>query len=72
MLVLRERSQGKSEYRQQRAVSGRMITDLEMNGTLRGAAEEFNFCINRTPQDVLFAECIRSSPPRHARCAPVA
>ena len=29
-----------------RAASGRMVTDLEMNGVLRGAVEEFNLCKN--------------------------
>ena len=57
---LRERQQGKSPAAQNRAVSGRMITDIEMNGTLRGAVEEFNLSINANSHDVLAAECIRT------------
>ena len=37
MLRLRELHKGRSEYQQQRAVSGRMITDIEMNATIHGA-----------------------------------
>ena len=37
-----------------------MITDLEMNGTYRGAVEIFNLCRHLHPQDVLMAECIRT------------
>ena len=62
MLRLRELHKGRSEYQQQRAVSGRMITDIEMNGTIRGAVEEFHLCINLRGNDALFAECIRSFP----------
>ena len=53
MHVLRARNEGKSEFQQQRAVSGRMITDIEMNGTLRGAVEEYwNGCtlFRRSPR----------------------
>ena len=39
MLALRSRVEGKTPQQQQRAVSGRMITDIEMNGTVRGAVE---------------------------------
>ena len=53
MYVLRERQQNKSEREVQRAVSGRMVTDIEMNGTLRGAVEEYNLCVNLRPNDVL-------------------
>ena len=60
MYKLRERQHGKSEFEQQRSVSGRMITDIEMNGTLRGAVEEFNLCMNLRANDVFFAECIRT------------
>ena len=65
MYKLRERQEGKSEFEQQRGVSGRMITDIEMNGTLRGAVEEFNLCMNLRATDVLFAECIRNFPTVH-------
>ena len=60
MHTLRERQHGKSQKQAQRAVSGRMITDIETNGTLRGAVEEFQLCINLRSNDVLFAECIRT------------
>ena len=62
MHKLRELHKDKSEYQQQRAVSGRMITDIEMNGTVRGAVEGFNLCINLRRNDALFAECIRNFP----------
>ena len=60
MHALRIRQVGKTEHQQQRAVSGRMLTEIEMNGTLRGAVEEANLCINLNPHDVLFAECVRT------------
>ncbi len=60
MYVLRAKSELKSATQQQRAASGRMITDIEMNGTIRGAAEVFNLCVNLRRNDVLFAECIRT------------
>ena len=60
MHVLRAKTEAKSATQQQRAASGRMITDIEMNGTLRGAVEEFNLCVNLRANDVLFAECIRT------------
>ena len=60
MLALRKKKEGRSEKEQQRAVSGRMITDIEMNGTLRGAVEEFNLCRNLRRGDFLFAECFRT------------
>ena len=62
MKTLRAGLVDSTPFKQQRGVSGRMVTDIEMNGTLRGAVEEFNLCINLTPQDALFAECIRSFP----------
>ena len=60
MHVLRNKNEGKSEFEQQRAVSGRMITDIETNGTLRGAVEQYNLTTNLRANDVLFAECIRT------------
>ena len=60
MHVLREKLTNKSAAEQQRAVTGRMITDLEMNGTLRGAVELFNLTRNMRAGDVLFAECVRT------------
>ena len=65
MYTLRDRVQGKSQFQKQRAVSGRMVTDIEMNGTMRGAVEEHNLCINLRKNDVLFAECIRTFPTVH-------
>jgi hypothetical protein len=57
---LRHKIQSQSQTAKQRAVSGRMITDLEMNGTYRGAVEIFNLCRNLRNNDVLFAECTRT------------
>ena len=62
MYVLRAKQAGKSDLEQQRAVTGRMVTDIDMNGTLRGVVEQFNLCANLRHNDVLFAECIRSFP----------
>ena len=45
-----------------------MTTDIEMNGTLRGAVEEFNLCVNLKANDVLFAECTRTFPTAHVNC----
>ena len=45
---------------QARAVTRHMITDLEMKGTLRGAVECFNLCVNLREADSLFQECIRT------------
>ena len=60
MYTLREKHSGSSEQKQQRAVSSRMITDIEMNGTVRGAVEVYNLAKNIRPNDCLFAECIRT------------
>ena len=62
MHQLRELNEGISEFQQQRAVSNRMITDIEMNGTVRGAVEHFHLSINLHENDALFAKCIRSFP----------
>ena len=45
---------------QQRAVSKRMVTDLEMNGVYRGAGERFNLSSNLRRDDALFPECTRT------------
>ena len=37
-----------------------MITDIEMNGTYRGAVEVYNLCRHLKMNDVLFAECTRT------------
>ena len=50
----------KSFSQKQMAVSGRMVTDLEMNGVVRGAVEQFNLASNLKRNDVLFPECIRT------------
>ena len=60
MYNLRNKLQGQSLAAKQRAVSGRMITDLEMNGTYRGAVEIFNLCRHLQENDVLSAECTRT------------
>ena len=60
LYTLRAKQQGKGKAAQLRAASGRLVTDLEMNSTYRGAVELFNLCRNLHPQDVLFAECIRT------------
>ena len=60
MLTLRARQAGKSFAQQQRAVSARMITDIEMNGTLRGAVEVFNLARHLRENDSLFPECVRT------------
>ena len=60
MYVLRAKTELKSASQQQRAATGRMVTDIEMNSTIRGAVEEFNLCVNLRANDVLFAECIRT------------
>ena len=60
MMTLRTRVHGRGRAGQLRAASGRLITDLEMNSTYRGAVDLFNLCRNLHPSDVLFAECIRT------------
>ena len=44
MYSLRNKIAGHGVNAKHRAVSGRLITDLEMNGTYRGAVEIFNLC----------------------------
>ena len=39
MQKLRQLHKRKSEYQQQRDMAGRMVTDMEMKGTVRGAVE---------------------------------
>ena len=51
---------GETDGKKKRLVSGRMITDIEMNGTVRGAVEVYNLARNIRPNDCLFAECIRT------------
>ena len=58
LLTLRAKMQGRGRAAQLRASSGRLITELEMNSTFRGAVEIFNLCCNLDEKDVLKAECI--------------
>ena len=58
--LLQEKMEGKNPQQTQRAVSGRLATDLEMSSTLRGAVGIQNLCRNLNSRDVLFAECIRT------------
>ena len=60
LFTLRAKMRGRGEASQARAASGRLITDLEMNSTYRGAVEVFNLCRNLDCHDVLSAECIRT------------
>ena len=62
MYQLRDRIESNTAKKQFRQVTGRMVTDIEMNGTIRGAVEEVNLCTNLRQNDCLFAECIRSFP----------
>ena len=50
---VKARQQRNSPLEQNRKVCGRMITDIEMKGTLRCAVEEYNLCTNATVHDVL-------------------
>ena len=60
MNILRERTRDWTPKDQAKAAVRRMITDLEMKGTLRGAAEVFNLCVNLRSEDSLFQECVRT------------
>ena len=60
MHTLRGKLRGKSQAQQMRSVTGRLMTDLEMNSTFRGAVEVTNLCRHLRSNDVLFAECIRT------------
>ena len=60
LFSLRMKMKGRGKAAQLRAASGRLITDLEMNSTYRGAVEVFHLCRNLRAHDVLFAECIRT------------
>ena len=64
MYTLRARTAGATEAQRRRAVSGRMITDVEMSGTVRGAVELFNLASRLRHGDALFAECVRTFPTR--------
>ena len=60
LFTLRAKIQNRGKSAQLRAASGRLITDLEMNSTYRGAVEVFNLCRNLRSDDILFAECTRT------------
>ena len=60
LFTLRGKIAGHSKAQQVRSVSQRLITDLEMNSTYRGAVEVFNLCRHLKMDDVLFVECIRT------------
>ena len=60
LVTLRSQLKSKSKAEAVRATSQRLITDLEMNSTYRGAVEITNLCRNLHPHDTLFAECIRT------------
>ena len=60
LFTLRAKIEGKGKAKQLRACSGRLITELEMNSTYRGAVEIFNLCSKLDGKDLLNAECIRT------------
>ena len=60
LLTLRGKIRGQSKAQQVRSVAGRLITEMEMNSSLRGAVEVTNLCRHLKMNDVLFAECIRT------------
>ena len=60
LFTLRAKITGQGKSSQLRAASGRLMTDLEMNSTFRGAVEVVSLCRNLRANDVLFAECIRT------------
>ncbi|CAE7035443.1 esrp2 [Symbiodinium sp. CCMP2592] len=57
---LHEANAARSLAKGARLVTGRMITDLEMAGTLRGAVESVHLAICANPEDPLAAECVRT------------
>ena len=58
--TLRSKMAGQGKTAQLRAASQRLMTEIEMNSTYRGAVEVFNLCRNLHPNDVLCAECFRT------------
>ena len=56
MLLLKERIHGRTASDQVRAVTRRMLTDLEQKGVLRSAVECFNLCVNLREEDSLFQD----------------
>lgn len=60
MHSLRERLEMRTTSDQARAVTRRMLTDLEQKGVLRGAVDCFNLCVNLREEDSLFHDCVRT------------
>ena len=60
LMTLRAQLRSKSKAEAVRATTQRLITDLEMNSTYRGAVEITNLCRHLHPHDTLFAECVRT------------
>ena len=60
LMTLRAQLKSKSKAEAVRATTQRLITDLEMNSTYRGAVELTNLCRHLHPHDTLFAECVRT------------
>ena len=62
MQNLQQLHKRKSEYQHQRAMAGRMVTDMEMKGTVRGAVEGFHLCMTLCENDVRpSTTCVRCS-----------
>ena len=60
MAQLTERHANSTQQTLGRAVSQRLLTDIETGGTRRGSVETQHLCINARHNDCLFAECIRT------------
>ena len=65
LFTLRAKIQGRGAAAQLRASSGRLVSDLEMNSTYRGAVEIFNICRNLDEKDkqqqslnIQYSECL--------------
>ena len=78
MQQLQQLHKRKSEYQQQRATAGRMVTDIEKEGTVRCAQQELHLCMTLCEYDVRpTTTCVRFSsgssdplqatPPKRAR-----
>ena len=62
MQQLQQLHKRKSECQQQRAMAGRMVTDMERKGTVRDAEEEFHLCMTLCENDVRpSTTCVRCS-----------
>ena len=60
LMTLRSQLKSKSKAEAVRSTTQRLITDLEMNSTHRGAVGITNLCRHLHPHDTLFAECVRT------------